>query len=841
MLVGILLITSAILIYKLWPGRSPQPRKPSNTDSEPLSPVRRLTVMGGRVVSGRRSSSRHSIFKRISASFHSTRRNSDASIPSLHTDEDPKLWTRNMSPSELEAQTRLNEKRTLYPIDERGPATEQRETNVKEKKSSMSRIFTRSIPHDSLSFSSWNDYNGHRHVLDELASPIGELPAVPGQKKIATEDKTTMRSFVQSDEEQNSKGDSNGSPVKTPASSETEMGGRSSEERISKPPKALDKWPQSLTFDTQTVKAASISAKPYSAYSSKPTPASSNASTSEHKVPPNDPAVSEALRSDPFRPESSHLRSKSDGAANLPKLSALDDLREHSFDRPASPAPSSRYSSINERQSRTTSRSPSRSRSRSQLARQRSRSRSHRVRKARPAPLTIIPQRDRRHSSKLKAVRSTDDLHEADSTAPPTLRRSITVDLAKPLPRSPDENGKKSPPPFVGANVTNVVSPPFAPGQKGKNRQSTNTLTTSDWSPTLSLVSVRSVKRVPLYPGKQSLRLQDKNKSTTFPMKAVPRPGAQARSPIPSVLQTAKQRAPLAQWPMKPTRRQSIQALDYSMSLAQSKVSEPQTVAPGEPVGSSRLEETTAPTIKLNDEPAGAREYTSLVEETRYSSHPFDKPTTRPPPVVEEPAPPKTAYASLNLESSNNRVITIPTGRRRSSRYSHLFDKALPKPPSESCSSTSPTLHGTSKIFGEEPTQSQIELGHRHRASTDTRLSTDTKRSGELRLSTEHTRRSMERRSIDLRPPTEPRRISSFLPSIPHPHAKRLSSAPEVSNVSPVSTPEKGNARNMSSSVSGLSHLQHSDIRPVSEISPLSSELPSDTLKALGEGEDIRT
>ena len=618
-----LLATSALLVYKLRPGRKSELRKLSNVDSEPLSPVRRLTVMRGKVISSP-SSPRRSLFRGWPASLYSSRHDSVTSFPDLHTDEDVKSPARAITPGQLEAQVFEPERKILYSIAERRTPDEERV---------------------------------NKEVVIVSRPDVKAPPKLQERSKERTPDV----------------------PRDRPAR----------DKELPEPPKANGKRSRKASLDAAVVKAASVTAKPKSAYSAKPTPTSSVKSRDDKGASPKEADADKKASSAEAMPDLKSIEThrarlerqqpheSSDASVRAKGAAITDSSRQDVAESPTSPAIVSPRATTGERQPRASSRSRSRSRSASRSTRHRSRSRTHRVRKPRPPPIAVLPRKERTLPTVVKAAapQEEEEREEEDikDEGPETRATSVYSTLTEPAEtkqNSPAEEQPPSPPPFLSATITNVISSPFFFYSPTKNRQSVNTLATTDLSPTFSLASVR---RVPLIPGNHKLHIQD-----VATHNEPPRPSTQetvpARKPIPSILLTSNYTAPPNQWPPRTTRRQSIQSQDYSLSL------DPPT------------HQAPAPTVQVPPTSAEASEYADIVRDTLNSANPFSNPPIEstapkppPPPTAHfsAPPPPRTAYADLNIRP-RDRVISIPTGRRRSSRYSHLFEsKALPKLPSD--------------------------------------------------------------------------------------------------------------------------------------------------------------
>ena len=777
-LAGALLVTSAILIYKLRPGRLSFPGKPSAVDSEPLSPVRRLTVVRGKCVDG--PSPGRSVFGRLS--LYSSRRNSFSSFSSLHGEGEPRKPPKALTPGDLEAQTYvINEKRALYRIDEQSSQPDIPRQTRKEKKKSTAKPKRASVPHDSLTFSSWQEYNGHRPMLDELASPITASFVAPTEaKKTLVTDKSEKQSPT--------KPTDTAKPLRKVDQNRPEMTTvtvarlNSYDKELPEPPKSRGKRHQKTTVDTSVIKAASVSAKPRSAYSSKPTPESSLDSQSVNPV---------SQRSSVYSTDSDGQPTELHSLEPLPdipkidlslwKLATSDEGAKKDVNSETSPIPVSQYSRVSERHSRARARSESRSRSRSHSSkhRSRSRSRSRRARKTRPPPIKVSSHRLRALPT-VVATAASSDADDDDQTfeTPATLLYSPESNVTVPTGPLLSEHRDESPPPFLSARITNVISPSFTAIPKpGKtNRQSFNTIASSQFSPTFSLASV---KRVPLYPGKSHLQSL-KRKPVGEDTKPEQPDSTRANVSIPSALRSSNQSNPSPPLRAKPTRRESIQAQDYNAILDPSK------------------KEPSAPRIQVYETSPEASDYEGIVKETRLSHDPFQNSQGSSTAHKSVPPPPKTAYAGLSPEL-RERVISIPIGRRRNSRYSHLFSKDSPPP---------------------------IKV-----SSPDTTGSTDAK-TLITSLSTPPDSAPIQSLSFGKRS------ASSVNDSLPRSRNSRVSTIPGVVEISPVATPEK--RKSSGDQIKNVAQDEEEELGE--EVSPLSDVFSVKATQIVGErqvGSDV--
>ena len=193
-----LLLTSALLVYKLRPGARRRRREARslpgsrNNDNEKVPPVRKLCVDRGRVVSAppsttTRKETQRSRLSSYLSSLGSTRRTSIASLPT------------HVLPGDLD------EKSHRYPvppaparnIDDQTPRSRPRSVRSTHSLRSKEKLYaiheylckngengeTQGLPLDPLVLSSWREYNGHRPANDDLASPLAaankSAPVIP--------------------------------------------------------------------------------------------------------------------------------------------------------------------------------------------------------------------------------------------------------------------------------------------------------------------------------------------------------------------------------------------------------------------------------------------------------------------------------------------------------------------------------------------------------------------------------------------------------------------------------------------------------------------------------------
>lgn len=682
--------------------------------------------MRGKVVSSP-SSPRRSFFRGWPTSLYVSPTGSQSSFPNLLVDQVLKSPVVSTTPRDLEAQTFAPGKRTLTPIDERGitVTTEPIEKIGKDGRQASGKQSTLAGPKRQASRNTQE--GSQKHVRDEGYSGAKELPKGP--------------------------------EASTPSSRKSEI-------------------------DPVVVEAASVSAKPASAYSSKPTPSSSvkshiHESPSTNELLPNADCHIPPAPPSPEVSEPSETISDSHDSKTPSTVQEAGAWNEPKVDSPTSPIPLSQYSTFRgtfrERQPRSSSRVRSRSRSTScsTLHRSRSRSRSHRVKKSRPPPIAVLPHKRETLPTVLKTAPSNEKLTGTEPRSPATSIYSPGLDSIALSSQSASGERLPSPPPFLSATITNMMSTPIMPMTVPKSRQSMTTISSgdlsrvaskkrrsvttiasNDLSPTFSLASVR---RVPLYPAGEGLQLQER-KSSHVKQRAGEQKKQLARKPM-SVLQTASSAPPPAQWPPRILGRQSIQSQDYSLIMG----------LPG-------------------SEPA------DLVRDSLISQKPFEKPPTPLQSPYSAPPPPKTAYAGPSL-GPRDKLISIPTGRRRSSRYSHLFEKALPTPPTQFLS----ILGGIDEHANPlpQPTSERPHTSPEQAAS---------------------------------RPVVGARRMASVHATLPSLRDSRLWSAPSIQEISPMPTPDRRKI-GLRPKKSGGATVEE---RPMSEVSPLSERFSTEAMRAGG-------
>ncbi|KAI4148334.1 MAG: hypothetical protein LQ340_005134 [Diploschistes diacapsis] len=677
-----LLTTSALLVWKLRPGRASEYGKPNNAGGEAMSPVRKLTLMRGKVVSSP-SSPRRSFFRGWPTSLYVSPTGSQSSFPNLLVDQVLKSPVVSTTPRDLEAQTFAPGKRTLTPIDERGitVTTEPIEKIGKDGRQASGKQSTLAGPKRQASRNTQE--GSQKHVRDEGYSGAKELPKGP--------------------------------EASTPSSRKSEI-------------------------DPVVVEAASVSAKPASAYSSKPTPSSSvkshiHESPSTNELLPNADCHIPPAPPSPEVSEPSETISDSHDSKTPSTVQEAGAWNEPKVDSPTSPIPL--------------------------------------VKKSRPPPIAVLPHKRETLPTVLKTAPSNEKLTGTEPRSPATSIYSPGLDSIALSSQSASGERLPSPPPFLSATITNMMSTPIMPMTVPKSRQSMTTISSgdlsrvaskkrrsvttiasNDLSPTFSLASVR---RVPLYPAGEGLQLQER-KSSHVKQRAGEQKKQLARKPM-SVLQTASSAPPPAQWPPRILGRQSIQSQDYSLIMG----------LPG-------------------SEPA------DLVRDSLISQKPFEKPPTPLQSPYSAPPPPKTAYAGPSL-GPRDKLISIPTGRRRSSRYSHLFEKALPTPPTQFLS----ILGGIDEHANPlpQPTSERPHTSPEQAAS---------------------------------RPVVGARRMASVHATLPSLRDSRLWSAPSIQEISPMPTPDRRKI-GLRPKKSGGATVEE---RPMSEVSPLSERFSTEAMRAGG-------
>ena len=776
-LAGSLLITSTVLIYKLRPGQPAQPRKCSNVDSPPPSPVRRLTVVRGQVVNTPHHQ-RRSRFLRW-PSLQSSRRTSRASsIPSLHFDEEPKLPESAITPGDLEAgRQSIWEKPASIRIEEHQIADESRHRSRKSQPS-RKRSSMNSMQHGPPTYSPRQEVKGSQEIPSLVASPVGwPLPSVEKPLPALTGEKVVELQTFHSNRKWRSRKKSIRRVSGMTKVAEESDDSQARIQEIAPSAKALGKRPRIPGVDVAVVKAASISAAPPSAYSVRPSPApsikskSKSKSTSQFDLSSSEPSTesveeSRGRRSSREQQERKEISDPTSQALRT-RLASDSEGRESDGIRDLPKFPMSNYSTYRERIARENSRSRSRSRSASRSSK--TRSDLHRIKKHRPPPITVGPTDAPKLPSVVRTSASSEGYSGRRQGKSATLLYSPEATVTAPMlerandsPQSPE-----SPQPFISATIVNVVSSPTYQPRSGGRRQSLNTVASSDYSPTFSLANVQ---RVPLYAGRMRPRIGNiqEKKSAESIGRGNEQAAGQAKVVIPSVLQTLVPSGASPNWPPRPMRRQSIQAQDYGKILHPTEAKSP-------------------PPIPKPVENAAA-DYEKIVNATLITSNPFVNPES---PPVSATFP--ITRAPTRKPVPRERIISIPTGRRRSSRYSHLFEKTLPPPPPEAVIPTS-APHSASAVSS--PGASF------------------------------HTPPEQGPRSPSFE---KPRRVPSTHASLPYPRDSLLWNAPELPDfVSPANTPDKTRSRVILVDTEASHEAAAvSASRRESDVSPLSDEFPA--------------
>ena len=303
-----LLLTSAILVYKLRPGARSRKRGDSaSPDPEKLPPVRKLCVERGRVVSApptpdasapkKRARSHWSSY--LSSAF-STRRSSLSSLPPPlpHLEYDEKPHRYPAAPRErrnLKSHTRSSSNKERMAGDD--PARQTSSSNGPPTNGDLAL--------DPLVVSSWREYNAHRPINDDLASPLaphvnrplarGQLPGpYPASNQTPqspphTEDTPAAKlptpppppppPRIVSEPSTPTNANTTQSAQSPPAP--TTSSAWPSAKALGKRPTTAKDHTARTGLDAKVIKSASISAAPRSAYSPRPTPRGSLYSVDE--------------------------------------------------------------------------------------------------------------------------------------------------------------------------------------------------------------------------------------------------------------------------------------------------------------------------------------------------------------------------------------------------------------------------------------------------------------------------------------------------------------------------------------------------------------------------------
>ena len=700
-----LFVTSAVLIYKLRPGRVIHHGKISDISSDTkIPPVRKLAILQGRVISIPSTQRKIPKMPRWPHSLYSSHQPSvAASSTNAHSRVDVRDSRHLLAERDLEAQALpfVTEKDGQHSVLER-PIPSRAPRRLEKRRKSISRKSKAllNIP-ESLPTSSWRSYNEHRSVGDVLTSPVGRLtPPLEGPKEgrdtgvVVEQVSSSASPPVISPFKKSTSEDPSNVPKRSYSGSQDKavplMNAKSSDNS------AISPNTTKLLVGRSVLKAASISAIPTSAFEPKPTPPSSDtgdSSTGTSGSRINMTRVSYIRKPSPLNLRESTPLSLDFGFPS-PPLTAQGQLEAtvgESFDQATTIV---QHESSNEFQTRPSSRRRSRSRSRSHsCSRSRSTSRSvsrsrshphpHRTRK-RPPPITV----------NLPPVQTLPLVVRTPASPPSNnldtlLYNPITL-IYSPEPVSPiNEEADAAamvptplriPSPPLPTSKAPTTTPSSAKFRGAANRRSTQTVDSSTYSPTFSVAPVR---RVPLYAGRAQPRInrlgmnEDENtrstgkrrrvSSKTLELASIPMmPSSvihagqatrisvdlaaatpantsvegpvkeQSNSPAPVSLETSTQ---------SPRRRVSIQALDYDQILNPFQV--------------------------RRDKPAPASETKSKPQVRKIS-------TVQPLSQLHNSAQsPNTLQSPTAIKSS-----LANTGRRKS-RYSHLYDKALPALPSK--------------------------------------------------------------------------------------------------------------------------------------------------------------
>ena len=705
-----LFVTSAVLVYKLRPGRRTHHGKMSDASSDiKIPPVRKLAIMHGRVISLPSTQRKLPRMPRWPRSLYSSRQPSAAASPTdVYFDGNARASRRLLADRDLEAQAPpfIKEKEQPYRVTERHIPPRNPRRLERQRKSSIQKPKAPLILPESLPISSWHSYNGHRPVGDELTSSVSRLtpPLEESSNEQAADvmisqeftkvDPSTISIFNQSIPEDPSIQPQvvlPGSPDKQePKSSSKALGKATVDLKVTKP-----------IVGRSVLKAASISAVPTSAFEPKPTPPSSDTGdSSTGRATLSDAGGSRtgaARESEIRKPSPLNLRETTpfmlDFEFPSPPQSATTQLKAIISTIPHQTTSTSLPESSKESQTRPRSRSRSRSRSCSRSrstsrSGSRSRSRPRRARKRPPpiavnlAPASALPMVVRTPAS--PPSNNLDTLlynpitliYTPEPVSPINEESDATLTVPTPL-RIPT-------PPISTDRVPPTISPPTK-FRGAANRQSTQTVDSSTYSPTFSLAPVR---RVPLYAGRArpqvsksgideegitpSTGKRRRASSKTLELASIPMmpsgivhtsqtsrvsivwpttAGVLVETPSQSQEQ-GNESTPIPEDPMKepPRRRTSVQALDYD-----------QILNPSQPRG---------------DRPPAE-------SEGRTKSQIRVKPTVQPRSRLHSSVRSPGAQPSASRQSATSIKSSLAITGRRKSRCSHLFDKALPALPSE--------------------------------------------------------------------------------------------------------------------------------------------------------------
>ena len=588
------------------------------------------------------------------------------------------------SPRDIESQIfALGEKEGLYAIEEhRSPETrERRDKELEGVEQSPTKPGAAVLLPDALIVSSWNTYNGHRPMNDDLASPIGALsPSMEKnvEKSMATKmeeklnacgNRRTQSTLWARNNQLEEK--ESAIPHAAPKQSSSER------QEQSKPPisgKAEGKRPiktflKRSGVGSSVIRSATISAAPPSAYSPRPTPPLSEkkvqiipleqkqSSTKRQKIEKLErldttKASPKVMEFDfPSPPFSATTNAATIGEsvkdAEPPRTSKSPALPISRFSTYREPRPRRRSPSSSRGSSTPRARSLSRSTTTHSVrssSRSRSRPRTHRIRKRPPPILTSVTESTMRNLPKVITTTASPKSTEAGGAESPVM-----------VLHTPEPNSADFPPPLF--SQPSVLSRESTHRQNTKHRLSSVTVASSNYSPTLPLAQVR---RVPLYAGKApriGILAKHAHKPKQVPPKGKVTAKATSHGPVlSSVLRDLGSTERSSDgWPLPRIRPKTIYANEVENNLV---------IADGDDASAC-----PPPDVPRR---SSARQQDENVLELLHN--PLGPPKSDPVPSIPSAV---LAPKDRNVQTSNIRS-SAPAPPPRRNRYSPLYDKALP-------------------------------------------------------------------------------------------------------------------------------------------------------------------
>ena len=679
----LLLVTSAILAYKLRPGRrrdsiDEKPHKESR-----IPAVRRLVVRYGKVVTAPPSPAPHgSRMSRWPLSLSSSRRVSVTG--GMQAEDYYGEETKSLKPRDLEAQDEPYGN-ILYSIDEHpalpyDPQTFWKSSRKKGKYSKSARIGT-----DSLIESSWKTYNAHRMSDDDLSSTMGPIAAGKNQEFLITV--------------------SNPSPPEasvppptrelTPGKSDADSSESDLNEPVVPSAKAIGKRPvhsRKGSIDYNAIAAASVAAAPVSAFEPhSETVLPSRADTLSHGAPSATlPTLDEhapldvtsrqppsVVVSKPAIHELDAQASQRPTSASFPlspTVNSISELDHIPFYMDTSDS-ASISTSTSQRTPRPTSRPHSRSSNRSRSASRsnssNSKSRNRVAKRPPPITTTLIPY------ALTSRSQPSGDPTDNEQTIQVTLTNSVpTSDGAEVIHHSTNSGTLPSIP--TSKFSPGLLSPDLGAANSHHNTQPSrsNTVHTFASSEYNTTPLIAPVERMPIYSEfaqKIHLRAQNSAKQKALGLRKA---NSESRSTQrtresqtkdhesivqPAALPTVRIEQP--GWPPRGIRPLTMQALDYDQIMSPTTSSPPNRTMPASPSHIITQFQPLGPVSRFQIRPLGESSPNFPRRSRSRYSHLFDKPLPTPPPLSTPDS--QEAEESLRQQSQSssqlpNKPVTPP-------------------------------------------------------------------------------------------------------------------------------------------------------------------------------------